>query len=55
MAAYRSDRFNITGDGVPEPVRGLRVSHELFSVLGVSRSSDAASINRSSTRQAPSR
>ena len=36
MAAYRSDRFNITGDGVPEPVRGLRVSHELFFVLGVS-------------------
>ena len=36
MAAYRSDRFNITGDGPPEPVRGLRVSHELFSVLGVS-------------------
>jgi len=36
MAAYRSDRFNITGGGTPEPVRGLRASHELFSVLGVS-------------------
>ena len=36
MAAYRSERFNITGDGTPEPVRGLRVTHELFSVLGAS-------------------
>jgi len=36
MAAYRSERFNITGDGAPEPVRGLRASHELLSVLGVS-------------------
>src|SRR5206468_8341825 len=36
IAAYRSDRFNITGDGVPEPVTGLRASHELFSVLRVS-------------------
>ena len=38
MAAYRSERFNITGDGTPEPVRGLRASHELLSVLGVSPS-----------------
>jgi putative ABC transport system permease protein len=36
MAAYRSERFNITGDGTPEPVRGLRASHELLTVLGVS-------------------
>src|SRR5688572_18190779 len=36
IAAYRSDRFNITGNGTPEPVMGLRASHELFSVLGVS-------------------
>jgi predicted permease len=35
MAAYRSEQFNITGDGTPEPVRGLRASHELFTVLGV--------------------
>jgi putative ABC transport system permease protein len=35
-AAYRQDRFNITGDGVPEPLAGLRASHELFDVLGVS-------------------
>src|SRR6185503_14623416 len=30
------DPFNITGDGAPEPVIGLKASHELFSVLGVS-------------------
>ena len=36
IAAYRSDRFNITGGGTPEPVRGLRTTHELFTVLGVS-------------------
>ena len=36
IAAYRSERFNITGGGTPEPVRGLRASHELFAVLGVS-------------------
>jgi predicted permease len=35
MAAYRSDRFNITGDGAPEPLKGLRASHELFGVLRV--------------------
>ena len=36
VAAYRQDSFNITGDGRPEPVRGLRASHELLNVLGVS-------------------
>jgi putative ABC transport system permease protein len=36
VAAYRLDRFNITGDGNPEPIAGLRASQELFSVLGVS-------------------
>src|ERR1700677_4813293 len=36
VAAYRPDRFNITGDGEPEPIAGLRASHELFRVLGVS-------------------
>jgi putative ABC transport system permease protein len=36
MAAYRSNPFNITGDGPPEPVMGLSASHELLSVLGVS-------------------
>jgi putative ABC transport system permease protein len=36
MAAYRPDRFNITGNGRPEPIAGLRASHELLSVLGVS-------------------
>jgi putative ABC transport system permease protein len=35
-AAYRQDPFSITGDGVAEPVRGLRASHELLRVLGVS-------------------
>jgi putative ABC transport system permease protein len=35
-AAYRTDSFSITGDGVPEPVTGVRASHELFTVLGVS-------------------
>ena len=34
-AAYRQDDFNITGDPFPEPVRGLRASDELLSVLGV--------------------
>jgi putative ABC transport system permease protein len=33
-AAYRQDAFNITGDGPPEPVTGLRASHELLGVLG---------------------
>jgi predicted permease len=35
IAAYRLDRFNLTGDGNPEPIAGLRASHELFNVLGV--------------------
>jgi predicted permease len=35
VAAYRKDRFNLTGDGPPEPIPGLRASHELFRVLGV--------------------
>lgn len=35
-AAYRQDPFNVTGDGAPEPVMGLRASNELLSVLGVS-------------------
>jgi putative ABC transport system permease protein len=34
-AAYDLDPFNITGDGVPEPLTGLRASHELLTVLGV--------------------
>jgi hypothetical protein len=36
VSAYRPDRFNLTGDGNPEPIAGLRASPELFSVLGVS-------------------
>jgi predicted permease len=36
VAAYRPDRFNITGDGEPEPIAGLRASHEVLRVLGVS-------------------
>ena len=36
VAAFRSDPFNITGDGTPEPLSGVRASHELLSVLGVS-------------------
>lgn len=36
IAAYRRDELNITGDGAPEPVTGLRASDELLSVLGVS-------------------
>ena len=35
-AAYRRDPFNITGDGAPEPIMGVRASHELLQVLGVS-------------------
>jgi len=35
-AAYRRDPFNITGDGLPEPVMALRASHDLLKVLGVS-------------------
>ena len=34
-AAFRRDPFNVTGDGLPEPIAGLRASHELFSVLGL--------------------
>ncbi len=34
-AAYRQDPFILSGDGVPEPLRGLRVSHEFLTVLGV--------------------
>lgn len=33
VAAYRSDRFGVSGGGNPEPVIGLRASHELFQVL----------------------
>ena len=36
VAAYRRDTFNVTGDGQPEPLRGLRASHELLKVLRVS-------------------
>ena len=35
-AAYRRDPLNVTGDGAPEPVMGLRASPELLNVLGVS-------------------
>ena len=35
-AAYRQDRFILTGDGAPEPITGVRASHELLDVLGVS-------------------
>jgi putative ABC transport system permease protein len=35
VAAYRSDALSLTGGGAPEPVVGLRASHELFHVLGV--------------------
>ena len=34
-AAYRQDPFILAGDGEPEPLRGLRASHELLTVLGV--------------------
>src|SRR5688572_9235783 len=33
LAAYRSDRFNVSGGGPPELIMGLRASHELFNVL----------------------
>jgi putative ABC transport system permease protein len=33
-AAYRQEDFNITGDGVPEPLRGLRATNDLLAVLG---------------------
>jgi predicted permease len=35
VAAYRQDRFNITGDGTPEPLRGLKTSHEFMRVIGI--------------------
>jgi putative ABC transport system permease protein len=35
LAAYRQQDFNLTGDGEPELVRGLRVSTTMFSMLGV--------------------
>ncbi|HYN07737.1 MAG TPA: ABC transporter permease [Vicinamibacterales bacterium] len=35
-AAYRQDAINVTGDGVPESVAGVRASHEFLSVVGVS-------------------
>ena len=35
-AAYRRDQLNVTGDGPPEPVTGLRASAGLLGVLGVS-------------------
>lgn len=34
MAAWRSDRMNVTGGGAPRPITGLRASWELFGVLG---------------------
>ena len=33
-AAYRQETFNVTGDGTPEPVPGVRASYELLNVLG---------------------
>ncbi len=36
VAAWRPDPFNVTGGGAPEPIVGLRASHEIFGVLGVS-------------------
>ncbi len=36
VAAYRTDPFNVTGGGAPERVTGLRASHELYKVLGMS-------------------
>lgn len=35
-AAYRLDDFNITGDQLPEPLRGLRATESLLQVLAVS-------------------
>ena len=34
-AAYRRDRFILTGDGTPEAMAVLRASHDLLQVLGV--------------------
>ena len=36
VAAWQRDPFNVTGGGAPEPIVGLRASHELFQVLSVS-------------------
>src|SRR5947207_4353539 len=36
VAAWRPDPFNVTGGGAPEPIVGLRASHEIFGVLRVS-------------------
>jgi putative ABC transport system permease protein len=35
LASMRADRINLTGDGAPERVGGVRVSEEFFDVLGV--------------------
>jgi len=35
MAAFESNSFNLTGNGMPEQVAGERVTTNLFSVLGV--------------------
>lgn len=47
-AAYRQDPFILAGNGEPEPVRGLRASHELLTVLGADPVPDAGSPRRSS-------
>ncbi|MBL8222593.1 MAG: ABC transporter permease, partial [Bryobacterales bacterium] len=35
MAAFSEGGANLTGDGEPEPVRGIRAEREVFDVLGV--------------------
>jgi predicted permease len=35
LGAHNAKTFNLTGDGEPERVRGARVSHEYFDVLGL--------------------
>ena len=35
VAAYRRDQLNISGDGAPEPLTGLRATDELLRVLGL--------------------
>jgi len=35
VAAFGASGFNLTGAGEPEQIRGARVSHDYFSVLGV--------------------
>jgi putative ABC transport system permease protein len=35
MAAYRSDGFNLTGQGEPERLHGEMISHGFFEILGV--------------------